>query len=505
MQRRDFLLTATATAAVALTAQAQEPLPAVNSGFGFEEVAAFARDRASRDYVAPDSTLTGAFADLNYDQYRAIRFRRDMDPWQGKGRFGLDLLPPGVIFHEPVKINLVQNGRSRPVPFAPAMLDFDPSMFPPDVDRVTTGDMGWSGFRLRTPLNRPDVMDEFLVFQGASYFRAVARDTLYGLSARGLAIRTGSPQGEEFPLFTDFWIHEPGPNATSVTIHALLDSKSVAGAFEFIATPGAETAIVTRLSLFPRVDLDGLGIAPLTSMFWFGPSSPGVADYRPAVHDSNGLQMQTGAGQSLWRGLAAHKTLQISGFVDENPAGFGLVQRERRFDAFQDAEARYDLRPSAWVQPQGNWGEGEVRLIEIPVENEFNDNIVSFWTPAKPLAAGRRHDFAYEMIFAPLPPIDPLVAQVVQTRTGLSINGKGQQTYIVDFELELFVHGLPQWSVTASDGTIVHSYVKALPDQNVLRLSFEYLPGKSDVADLHAVLNGNDGPLSEVWMARWTR
>lgn len=511
MQRRDFLLTLGASTALGLTAaSAQEPMPPRPGTplppFGFETVAGLARDRASADYQRRQASLTGAFADLNYDQYRAIRFRRDADPFAASGSaFALDLLAPGTLFSDPVSISVVRGGRVSPLGFDPAKLDFDPSMFPPDVDRVTTGDMGWSGFRLRTTLNRPDVMDEFLVFQGASYFRAVARDTLYGLSARGLAIGTGSPEGEEFPAFTDFWIHEPAPGDGSVTINALLDSPSVAGAFEFVATPGAATTIATRVALFPRTDLSGVGVAPLTSMFWFGPASPGVPDYRPAVHDSDGLHMIPGAGGSLWRVLGAHKTLQMSGFVDENPRGFGLIQRARRFEDYQDTEANYHLRSSAWVAPAEGWGKGEVRLVEIPVANEFNDNIVSFWTPAEPLPAGQRRDFAYTLTFAPLPPVAPLVAQVVQTRAGASVHGKGQLTYIVDFELALFQFGLPQWAVTASDGSIVHSYVKALPDQGVLRLAFEYLPGKSEVAELQAVLSGPEGPLSETWMARWSR
>ena len=511
MQRRDFLLTLGASTALSLTAaSAQEPMPprpgAPVPDFDFETAAGLARDRAAADYQRRQAALTGAFADLNYDQYRAIRFRRDADPFADSGSaFAMDLLPPGTLFSDPVSISVVRGGRVMPIGFSPAMLDFDPSMFPVDVDRVTTGDMGWSGFRLRTTLNRPDVMDEFLVFQGASYFRAVARGTLYGLSARGLAIKTGSPEGEEFPSFTDFWVHEPGPGDHAITIHALLDSPSVAGAFEFVATPGEATTLVTRAALFPRVELTGVGIAPLTSMFWFGPASPGVPDYRPAVHDSDGLHMMSGAGTSLWRVLGAHKTLQMSGFVDENPHGFGLTQRDRRFEAYQDAEANYHLRPSAWVAPAQGWGKGEVRLVEIPVQNEFNDNIVSFWTPTDPLAAGQGHDLGYTLTFAPLPPVAPLVAQVVQTRSGASVNGKGQLTYIVDFELPLFQFGLPQWAVTASDGSIVHSYVKALPDQGVLRLAFEYLPGKAEVAELQAILSGPQGPLSETWMARWSR
>lgn len=480
-----------------------EPAPP----FDFGALVKLAQARAGAAYAPPASTLSGAFADLNYDQYRAIRFRRDRDPWADIAGFGIDLLPPGLIFHEPVQVNLLRDGQVTPLPFRPDLLEFDAAQFPQDTATTAQpGDMGWAGFRVRTPLNRPDVMDEFLVFQGASYFRAVAQNTLYGLSARGLAIDTGSATGEEFPLFTDFWLERPAPGANRLRIYAMLDSRSVAGAFRFDITPGARTVIDTRMALFPRVDLAGAGIAPLTSMFWFGPGGrAGVDDYRPAVHDSDGLQIATGAGQQIWRSLAAPARLQISDFVDNGPRGFGLVQRARDFDDFQDAEARYEARPSAWIEPQGDWGKGHVRLVEIPVENEFNDNIVAFWTPEAPLRAGQRHDFAYRLSFAPLPPPLPPLAQVRATRAGRPVNDKTGRSYVIDFDLALFRHGLPRPVVTASSGEVAHVHLVPLPEEGVLRLAFLFRPGSAAVSDLQAVLNGPEGALSETWICRWSR
>lgn len=521
MKRRQFLNAATALAAGgslvatqinaqtasegadAVSEDAPAPAPTV---FGFEEVAALAAERATRVYKQPVADQVGSFADLNYDQYRGIRFRRDKDPLKGKGRFSMDLLPPGAIFYEPVNISIVRDGVPQKLGFDPHLLEFDPSQFPDGADLDTKGEMGWSGFRLRTVLNRPGVMDEFLVFQGASYFRAVARGTLYGLSARGLAIKTGSPDGEEFPLFTDFWIHEPDETSDWVRIHAVLDSKSLTAAFQFDVNPGAVTMIRTRVAVFPRVELRETGIAPLTSMFWFSPASRrNVDDYRPAVHDSDGLQMHTGAGQALWRTLASHKNLQISSFVDRDPDGFGLIQRNRDFTDYQDAEAMYHLRPSAWIQPEGDWGEGEVRLIEIPVENEFNDNIVSYWLPKQPMAKGERHEFRYRLSFAPLPPNDVPLAKVRQVRSGRSINVATTRSYIIDFDLSLFGDEMPESKVTTSAGRIVHAYLKPMPEQRVLRLAFEFEPGDATLADLQALLTDKNGvALSESWLARWT-
>ncbi|SEN83661.1 glucans biosynthesis protein [Paracoccus alcaliphilus] len=520
MKRRHFLNAATVLAAgghvLASRAEAQgasgaEPqtfgpeMPDAKP-FGFDHVAELAAERAAQDYVQPVSELVGSFADLSYDRYRGIRFRRDRDPWGNHDKFRLDLLGPGAIFNEPVRINVVREGVATPIGFDPAMLDFDPSQFPDGADLATVGDMGWSGFRLRTGLNRPGVMDEFLVFQGASYFRAVARGTIYGLSARGLAIRTGSPDGEEFPLFTDFWLHEPAEGQDWIRVHAVLDSRSVTGAYQFDITPGAQTLIRTRMALFPRVDLAGVGIAPLTSMFWFGPNSRrNVDDYRPAVHDSDGLQMRTGTGMALWRSLASHRALQIASFVDRDPQGFGLTQRSREFSTYQDAEALYNLRPSGWVEPEGNWGPGEVRLIEIPVENEFNDNIVSYWQPKEALSAGNRHEFRYRLTFSELPPVDAPLAEIRQTRAGRSINNSNARSFIIDYDLRLFTETLPEIQVSCSAGQILHAYLKRLPKEDVLRLAFEFQPGDAQLADLQASLRNKDGlPLSESWMTRWT-
>ena len=524
MKRRQFLNAATALAAggsfAAVPAQAQtatdQAAPADAAGdtppapaptvFGFEEVAALAAERATRVYEQPVADLVGSFANLTYDQYRAIRFRRDRDPFAGNPRFGMDLLPPGSIFYEPVNISVVRDGMPHRLDFDPSMLDFDPSQFPDGADLQNKGEMGWSGFRMRTILNRPGVLDEFLVFQGATYFRAVARGTIYGLSARGLAIKTGSPDGEEFPLFTDFWIQEPSDGSEWVRIYAVLDSKSVAGAYQFDINPGAVSMVRVRVALFPRVDLQNTGLAPLTSMFWFSPASRReVDDYRPAVHDSDGVQMHTGAGQALWRTLGAHKTLQISSFVDNNPRGFGLIQRKRAFEDYQDSEALYHLRPSAWIQPEENWGEGEVRLVEIPVENEFNDNIVTCWVPKDPLVRDRRHEYRYRLGFAPLPANDLPLARVVQVRSGRSVNSQVARSVIVDFDLSLFADALPESKVTTSAGNIAHAYLKPLPNQGVLRLAFEFEPGDATLAELQAVLTSPEGVVqSETWLARWT-
>ena len=512
MKRRNFLGTISAALALghgvkgfAQETDASEPSEPATP-FGFESVASIAAGVASRDWDNPSRPLTGPFKDISYDAYRAIRFKRDFDPWKDIAGYGLDLLSPGMIFHEPVRMNFVTGGVPRPMPFDPAVFDYDPNFFSGDPDQAAPDEMGWSGFRIRHALNRPDVLDELAVFQGASYFRVLGRGNHYGLSARGLAIGTGSAEGEEFPVFREFWVHDPNPETGSVTIQALLDSMSVAGAYEFVIAPGATSVLTTRVALFPRSDLARAGIAPLTSMYWFGPAAnAGQDDYRPAVHDSDGLKMITGSGQQLWRVLGNPAKLQISAFVDENPRGFGLIQRPRAFSDYEDAEARYESRPSAWIEPTGDWGKGTVTLIEIPVDSEFHDNIVSYWQPAEPLKAGTRADFGYRLGFGETVVEDGTLANVVSTRSGLSINRKGVRSFVIDFDLAPFAgRDDPEIQINAARGQIDHPYLLRLPEQKLMRLSFEYQPDGTQASDLSAVLKGAEGNLTETWLYRWS-
>lgn len=479
--------------------------------FSFDSVIQLAREAATEAFELPRLELSAPFADLTYDQYRAIRPRPERRLWHGERRgFEVDLLPPGLFYEDRLTISVVSGGRATPIAFDPGLFHYHPDYFPyadgaapPDAPR----DLGYSGFRVRFPINRPDVMDEFLVFQGASYFRAIARNQLYGLSARGLALGTGEPEGEEFPLFRQFWIHEPEEGATSLRIHALLDSPSVAGAFEFVVQPGAETIMDVRSVLFPRTDITAAGIGTLTSMYFFDPKSrAGIDDFRNAVHDSSGLQMITGADERLWRPLDNPTTLQFSAFADHNPHGFGLAQRERDFARYEDAEARYERRPSAWVAPQGDWGAGAVNLIEIPSDSEFNDNIVAFWRPAQTLTAGTEHRFDYRLYWSDQPPDSAPLARVAATRGGASVNDPTRRTLIVDFALgELTFEGLEP-RASSSAGTITSISLIRLPGEGRARAAIGFDPEDAELAELRLILvDAEGGRASETWLARWTR
>ena len=273
------------------------------------------------------------------------------------------------------------------------------------------------------------------MFLGASYFRAVGKDQRYGLSARGLAVDTVGGHGEEFPRFTEYWLEKPAPGATSLVIDALLDSKSVTGAYRFVVTPGADTVIDVQSRLYLRQGVATLGVAPLTSMFFSGENQPQPGDFRPEVHDSDGLMVETGAGEWLWRPLSNPKRTLTTSFAMSSVKGFGLMQRDRAYTSYEDDEARYELRPSAWIVPQGDWGAGRVELVQLNTVDETNDNIVAYWVPARLPAHGEPLDFAYQMRWQRLREQHPPGAWATQSRIGRSFATlpRGEEQLIVDF------------------------------------------------------------------------
>jgi glucans biosynthesis protein len=424
------------------------------------------------------------------------------------GGFQMDLLPPGFYYQDKVEVNLVSAGTARPLPFSTDFYAFHPDYIPYPAGRAPAGlaeDAGFSGIRFRHPINRPGVWDEVAVFQGASYFRAVARDTLYGLSARGLAIGTAGPDPEEFPLFVAFWVHEPQLGDTVLRVDALLDSDSVAGAYAFAIEPGAETTMDIEAVLFPRRDIETAGIAPLTSMYFFGPEKrAGVDDFRDAVHDSEGLRMINGAGERLWRPLSNPSAVQASAFADVNPRAFGLIQRNRDFRHFEDAEAHYEQRPSAWVEPAGDWGAGSVMLFELPTDDDFADNIVAFWRPEDPLAAGGEHRFAYRLTWGPAPGDTLPLGRVVATRSGLSILDARERVFVVDFELGMINFATVTPKLEVSAGEIKGLSIAPLPGGNTARIGFHFIGGDLLAAEFRLWLESEDARASEIWLYRWT-
>lgn len=482
--------------AAVVAAGAAQAAPATRFGEGV--VRAMARDLSRRPFVPQSKDLPAALSRLSYDEYRDIRFNPAQSYWKAEGLpFQLQFFHRGHLFKERVDLFEVRDGRASPIAYSADQFNFKhgaPAGLPPD--------LGFAGFRIHSQINTPDYYDEVAVFLGASYFRSVAKGMLYGLSARGLAI--GSGENEEFPVFKTFWIERPAQGARSLVVHALMDSQSCAGAFRFEITPGETTVFDVRCRIYPRRAIPNVGIAPLTSMFFFaGDATRRFDDFRPRVHDSDGLAMANGAGERIWRPLSNPGYVQLSDFQDKGPRGYGLIQRERRYDYYQDLEARYERRPSLWVEPKGAWGAGRVRLVELPTQTEFDDNVVAFWTPQRGLRAGRPADFAYRLNWGAEPRTSGL-ARVIDTRAGLNAITR-RRHFVIDFDLPAGVSADDlKATVTAAAGRIHDVTLHSNPETQGARLSFELDPRQVRTVELRAELVRSGKPLSEVWLYRWT-
>ena len=402
--------------------------------FGFDDVANRAHDLAGTPYKVPVVRMPQELRDLDYDAYRDIRFRPEKALWHNENLpFELMFFHQGRTVPEPVRINVVEPSGTVAVPFDPALFDYGRNHF----DKRKLADLGFNGFRVHFAVNTPAYKDEVLVFQGASYFRALGKGQQYGLSARGLAVDTAAGSGEEFPRFVEFWIERPKPKATSLVIYALLDSKRVAGAYRFVLTPGPETTMQVTARLFLRERIAKLGLAPLTSMYTFGENQPGHDDYRPEVHDSDGLSIQNADGEWIWRPLVNPKRLLVTSFSMKEMRGFGLMQRDRSPASYEDPEAQYERRPSAWIEPVGNWGPGRVELVQIPTPDETNDNVVAYWVPdAMPTPLGRPLEIGYRIRWQTAGTTPTGKGWVIQSRRGRGFTRRadGDINFVVDFD-----------------------------------------------------------------------
>ncbi len=478
--------------------------------FNFADVHRRASVLASQPFEGNEKALPPFLRELNYDQYRDIRFSPEKALWRDEGLpFEVRFAHLGFLFLWPVKINVVENGEAKSVAYANTLFDYGHNKVPVDMP----ADLGFAGFRVFYPLHQDSRYDEITVFLGASYFRAVGQNQNYGLSARGLALDTGLPREEEFPFFREFWLEKPAKDATSLTIYALLDSKSATGAYRFVIKPGLATVIEVKAELFMRDSVQRLGIAPLTSMFFHGELNERfVDDFRPEVHDSDGLLMATGSGEWIWRPLDNPRRLQISSFQDVNPRGFGLLQRDHDFNNYQDLEAWYQKRPGAWIEPLGDWGKGVVQLIEIPTEAERNDNIVAFWVPEKPTEAGQALTFDYRLRFEMDPEGKPPGGRTLATRIGAGGAGDldpSKRGFVIDFggkNLESLAADAPVTAlINASSGQIANTVVQKNPFTNGWRVSFELLPQSADPVDLRCFLKLGADVLTETWSYQWNK
>jgi len=463
-----------------------------------------ARALAKQPFKPISTDLPAPFRNLTYEQYVAVRGKPGTALWANETLgFALEPLHRGFIFSSPVEINIAGQGQARRLIYDPALYDFGKLSVRGDI-----GDIGFSGFRVLTPQDGKGFA-EIATFQGASFFRAVAQGQNPGTMARALSIKTADPRGEEFPMIRTFWIERPTLADDTLVIHALIDSESVSGAYRFTLRPGEATIIDTECTLFPRVGVNNFGLATMSATV----VSEAIDHRRPddvrlTLAEIGGVQMSTGNNEWIWRPTSNRETLQISTFVDEHPRGFGFLQRDREFDHYEDDNQHWELRPSLWIEPIGDWGAGGLQLIEIPSDSEANDNIIAYWRPRQPLIAGNETSFAYRQFWCWYPPEQPALAIVTDTRSGRGSSGR-QRRFLVEFTGDFL--GDPQQSqavkpmLTATPGTITSIRQFPLPSTKVYRVLFEFDPGNEVSSEMRLVLEADSKPVSETWLYRWTR
>lgn len=495
------MATFAAPLAFAIDESPQSPTTASIADQLFKDASARAAMLAATAYQAPLTDLPSAFENLNYDGYRKLRPRPETTVWGETGNaFGVLPLPRGFYYREEINIHFVSHTGETTPHTSSNFIDFVDYPGATDDERVALGVSGW---RAISKPGQAGIGYEFAVFQGATYFRAVSEGQVYGVSARALAIGTGSAAGEEFPRFTDFWIVEPENADRTLTFVALADSRSVAATFRFVLRPGKDAVIDVVGEIHPRIDVSEAGIAPMSSMYLHG-SSDGHAkiDDRPEVHDSDGLAILSLTGEHIWRPLANPSSVQLSAFAG-TLAGFGLEQRRRDPAAYADSEAKYERRPSLWIEPQGDWGKGEVRLLEFPTANEYADNVAAFWRPAEIWRAGSVQRLAYRLHWSDRPRLSP-VARAVSTHVVPAPESARIQRFTIEFQGTAgFAAKDFSADVWATSGAV--SNIRIVPGADTTAtLFFELDAGAAPVVELHAALTDSTSQKTETWLFRWT-
>ena len=451
--------------------------------FDFEELHQLAAKRASAPYIPQDKTIPEELAKWDYSKYTAVSYRTGKEVWSTENsKFYLQGFLRGYLFPERMRIHLLEGGKSREYRFNAENFSVNTQAQPELTLPVLPEDFGYSGFRVGYPVNRPDRFDEVVVFQGASYFRMLGRDQAYGLSARGIAVNSALPgHWEEFPAFAEVWVKQPAAGEERLIVYALLDGPTLAGAYEFAVAPGDETVADVRAALFFRKKPGRLGLAPLTSMFWYGENNyRKFVEFRPEVHDSDGLLIWRRDGSRTWRPLQTVTQSVVDAYPADRPVGFGLLQRDRAFASYADLEARYQARPSLWVEPKGDWGAGSVVLWQMPTTNEYADNVVAYWAPTVPPEAGEKRELAYRLTWTRNEPQgSKRGGEVLATYLKPLYGHRDLFRYLIDFAWEGENRGpfaedrVPEIGIeVGGEGELLERFVKANPDHRSWRLNF---------------------------------
>jgi glucans biosynthesis protein len=485
----------------------------------FNDVVARAQKLASNPFDGNVPQLPQVFEGMDWDRWRQIRFRGEKALLRGgSSRFSLQVFHLGYLFPRPVTLNVGREGIFAPLPYSTDLFDYGQLKLP----RKLPIDLGFAGFRIHFPLNDPKGNDELISFLGSNYFRWLGRAQKYGLSARALGINTGKlDNNEEFPFFREFWIDVHDPKTEAVTIHALLDSPSVAGAYQFDVKPGQFSSVDVTARLFARKTIDRVGIAPLTSMYFLGENDRHLNDrnkydeFRPELHDSDGLLMQMGSGEWVWRPLKNPLVQEVQRFETKGLKGFGLMQRDRRFESYQDIELNYEQRPSYWIEPTSDWGNGVVELLELATKDETADNIVAAFVPAAPLEAGKELSFSYRMRslgdgldLHPLGYAAGTFSAPARALGSAEAHRALSRRLIVDFaggDMDYYLQdpGLVQAETTAQNASVLRKFVVPNPATKGLRVMLDVEFEKDKVGIVGAVLRSGGRPITETWTYAW--
>lgn len=489
--------------------------------FTFRGLVDHAEQLAKGPYQPPPSPSKDILERIDYDAHGKLKYKTDYALFaEGPGRFPVTFFHLGRYFQVPVHMHLVEREGSAQVA---REIEYDESYFEMPADspaRELPKGSGFAGFRFQESRKgdqseKPWQKNDWVAFLGATYFRAIGELYQYGISARAIAINVAEPaRPEEFPVFTDFYIETPSADAP-VIVYGLLQGPSIAGAVRFAMERDHAVEMEITETLFLREDVARLGIAPTTSMYWFSEKSKGltVPDWRPEVHDSDGLALWTGKGEWIWRPLNNPPHTSVSAFADDSPRGFGLSQRDRNFDHYLDG-VRYERRPSLWVEPLGSWGRGNVQLVEIPTDDEIHDNIVAMWVPEQPARAGSRYDLSYRLHWRADEPFPSPLARVVATRIGRGGEpGKARPQNVHKFVVEMLggplaklaPGQLPEAVLWSSRGDFSHVFTEAVPDDvpGHWRVQFDITAEGTDPVELRLYLRRGKQALSETWLYQW--
>lgn len=489
--------------------------------FSFAGLIREAQSRAGRAYVRESSLPQDVLQRIDYEAHGKIQFNTDYALFRdGPGDFPVTFFHLGRYFRTPVHMHVLA---SRASSTQAREIVYDPKYFTMPADspaRLLPKGAGFAGFRfqesrLGDQVKLPWRKNDWVAFLGASYFRAIGELYQYGLSARGIAIDVVTPdRPEEFPDFTHFYFEPPADGSDAVTVYALLEGPSLTGAYRFLMRREKAVLMDVEAHLFLRRDVTRFGIAPMTSMFWFSETvKPTAIDWRPEVHDSDGLAMWTGRGERIWRPLNNPAHIAVSAFADHSPRGFGLLQRDRNFDHYLDG-VRYDRRPSLWVEPVGDWGEGSVQLVELPTDDEINDNIVAMWVPKAPARARSRYSLRYRLFWVADEPYPSGLARCVATRLGRGgepgqPRPKGVRKFIVEFlggPLTTLPYGVkPEAVLSAATGRFSYIFTEPVPDgvAGHWRAQFDYTAAGTALVDMRLFLKHGDETLSETWLYQY--